>query len=336
MKLKKTMDLKFLCGALIAFVAMCGCSTKEELDTRGEIRLGVVASTRASIGSIDDLAAHAKSNIGIFGVKTAAHTSDVGADWTGTEFNESNPEAGGLIMNNVQTSDIDVSGNSGILKWNGTYWYPLDETTGVKFCAYHPFTASVTAPAAGQAPVANFELTGAEDLMYATPVVGWRMKSDATNLHFNHVLTQLTFVLSDPEGNFVGKKLTAINVIGVNTTGKMNIETGAITDWGTPADLSVGNLSEGVEITAVAQSATCQAVGSEIMLQPGQASFSITVTIDGKPYTGITIRPSAPATTFEAGKSYKITLIFKEKMEIGVSATVEAWVDGGTGYGEVI
>jgi len=331
------MDLKFLCGALIAFVAMCGCSTKEDLDTRGEIRLGVAASTRASIGNIDDLATLAGNNIGIYGVKTAAHTSAEGADWTAAEFSETNPEAGGLIMNNVQTSSIEVSGDSGILKWNNPYYYPLDDDSGVKFCAYHPFTAieNITAPAAGQAPVAKFTLTGAEDLMFATPVVGWRKKADATNLHFNHVLTQLSFVLSDPEANFVGKQLTAIKVNGANTTGNMNIETGAITDWGTPANLSVGGIAtDGVEITAAAQSAG-QAVGSEIMLQPGQDSFLITVTIDGVEYKNIRIKPQGDD-TFLVGKSYKITLIFKEKMEIVVSATVEPWIEGGTGYGEVI
>ncbi len=333
--MKRTMDLKFLCGALVACVALAGCSTKEDLDTRGEIRLGVANATRAAIDNVSDLATLAGDNIGIYGVKTAAHSSDKGADWTDAVFSETAPEAGGLIMKNVQTSGIDVSGNSGSLKWNGTYYYPLDENAGVKFCAYHPFTANVTAPAAGQAPVANFTLTGAEDLMYATPVVGWRTKTDATNLHFNHVLTQLTFVLSDAEGNFVGKNLEAIKFTGVNTTGKMNIETGEISDWATPAELSVGGIgTEGIPITETAK--TGQAVGSEIMLQPRLASFLITVTIDGTEYKDIRIRPNAPATKFEDGKSYEITLIFKEKKEIGVSATVEDWKFGGTGYGEVI
>ncbi len=319
-----------MCGALIACVAMAGCSTKEELDTHGVIRLGVANATRASIGSVSDLATHAGSSIGIYGVKTAAHTSGAGADWTDAVFSESTPDAGGLIMSNVQTSGIEVSGDSGTLKWNGTYYYPLDENTGVKFCAYHPFTASVTAPAAGQAPVANFTLTGAEDLMYAAPTVGWRTKTDATNLHFNHVLTQLTFVLSDAESNFAGKNLEGIKFTGVNTTGKMNIETGEISDWATPAELSVGGIGTGgIAIT------DGQKVGSEIMLQPGQASFLITVTIAGKEYKDIAIRPQGED-TFAKGKSYEIKLIFKEKVEIGVSATVQAWETGGTGYGEVI
>ncbi len=331
--MKRTMDLKFLCGALVACVALAGCSTKEDLDTRGEIRLGVANATRAAIDNVSDLATLAGDNIGIYGVKTAAHSSDKGADWTDAVFSETAPEAGGLIMNNVQTSSIDADGR---IHWAGTYYYPLDENTGVKFCAYHPFTANVTAPAAGQAPVANFTLTGAEDLMYATPVVGWRTKTDATNLHFNHVLTQLTFVLSDAEGNFVGKNLEAIKFTGVNTTGKMNIETGEISDWATPAELSVGGIATGgVEITETVKT-TGQAVGSEIMLQPGLASFLITVTIDGTEYKDIRIRPNAPAMKFEDGKSYEITLIFKEKKEIGVSATVEDWKFGGTGYGEVI
>ncbi len=332
MKSNKKMELKFLCGALVAFAALAGCSTKEELVTRGEIRLGVADPTRAAVNSLEGLQSIG-NNIGIFGVKTAGHTSDVGADWTDATFNENSPEAGGLIMNNVQTSSIDADGR---IHWAGTYYYPLDENSGVKFCAYHPFTANVSAPAAGQAPVASFTLTGAEDLMYATPVVGWRTKTEGTDLHFNHVLTQLTFVLSDPEGNFGGKKLTGIKFLGANTTGKMNIETGAIDGWTTPGDLAVSGLGEGIEITADAQSSDGQTVGSEIMLQPGQTSFPITVTIDGYDYTGITIRPTAPATEFGVGKSYKITLIFKERVPIGVSASVQAWEDGGFGSAEVI
>ncbi len=335
MKLNEKMELKFLCGALAALVALAGCSTKEELDTHGEIRLGVANATRAAVDSFEGLQGIG-NNIGIFGVKTVAHTSDVGADWTDAAFSETTPDAGGLIMNNVQTSSIDADGS---IHWTGTYYYPLDENSGVKFCAYHPFTTDITAPAAGQAPVANFKLTGAEDLMYAAPVVGWRTKNSETdgptNLDFKHVLTQLTFVLSDPEGNFAGKKLTNIKFLEANTTGKMNIETGAIADWATPTDLSVSGLGEGVEITAAAK--VSQAItGAEIMLQPGQASFPITVTMGGNEYKNITIQPTAPATTFEAGKSYKITLTFKERVPIGVSASVQPWVDGGTGFAEVM
>lgn len=335
------MNLRFIGIILVLCGTAFGCSTKETLDTRGDaIRLGVSSVTRTVINDLDGLRS-VGDNIGIYGVRTSGHTSGSGEDWSNAPFSDEAVDGGTVIMKNVRTTSI---GEDGTIHWNGGYYYPIDENAGVKFCAYHPFSAagySVSDPAVGQAPVLNFKLNGTQDVMYALPVVGWRDKMDATTLKFRHVLTQLSFVMVDTEGNFVGKKLNSIVLKDVHTSGKMNIETGATTGWGTPESLSVSDVDE-IEITEDAvpadehTPAKGQKIGSEIMLQPGLNSFVVELTIDGVGYGNITIRPSAPAVAFEAGKSYKITLTFSQKSEIFVGATVEPWVFGGSGFVEVI
>lgn len=310
-----------------------------------EIRLGISGVTRAVVDDDLESLQAIGGAIGIYGVKTPGHTSAVGADWSSTPFDDDVADGGTLIMPNVQTSSID---DNKAIHWAGQYYYPLDDAAGVKFCAYHPYAAEgtsganfVIAPAVGQAPVLNFTLTGSEDVMYATPAMGWRDKTDATTLTFHHILTQLTFVLIDEEKNFEGKTVNGISIQDANTSAKMNIETGEVSDWGTPAAVSVPD-SQGVAFTADAvpadenTPAKGQAIGSAVMLQPGQTSFKVTVEIDGTKYENITIRPKSPATAFEVGKSYKITLTFKQKTEIGVGAAVTPWELGGEGFAEVL
>lgn len=341
MELRNKMNLQFIGIILVLCASAFGCSTKEDLDTRGtEIRLGVSGVTRTVINDLKGLQT-VGNNIGIYGVKTFDHISGPGEDWSNTPFSDEGADGGTIIMNNVKTTSID---DNGTVHWNGRFYYPLDEDAGIKFCAYYPYTAAgytITGPAVGQAPVLNLKLDGTQDVMYASPVVGWRAKTDATNLKFRHALTQLSFILIDSERIFVGKKLNSIVLHGVNTTGKMDIETGETTDWGTPETLSVADI-DAVEITEDAAPANentpakGQKIGSEIMLQPGLQSFTVEVTVDGIGYGNIIIRPASPSTTFEMGKSYRITLNFNQKTGISAGATVEPWIFGGSGFAEVI
>lgn len=325
MELGKKTDTKIVMCALAACLTVWGCTTREELDSRAVIRLGVSGETRAAVNDFDGLRA-VGDNIGIYGVKTTGHSSATGEDWSFELFSEDAPDEGTLIMNNVRTASID---ESGAVHWSGRYHYPLDVSAGVKFCAYHPHVDAVAGysiadPAVGQAPVLSFRLDGTQDVMYAQPIVGWRDKATRTSLLFRHVLTQLTFSLLDPEHVFAGKKVNGITLKDVNTGGRMNIETGAVSDWGSPVSLPVGGFDAPVEISAEAGSGG-QRMGSEIMLQPGQRFFKVAVDIDGKVYDNIEIRPAAPATMFERGKRYEIVLTFVDREPIFMGATVEPW-----------
>lgn len=334
MELGKKIDTKIVMCALAACLSVSGCTTREELDSRAVIRLGVSGETRASVNNLDDLRV-VGNNIGIYGVKTTGHSSASGDDWSFELFSEDIEDGGTLIMNNVRTTSID---ERGLIHWSGRYFYPFNGSDGVKFCAYYPYEAAgyaITDPDVGQAPVLSFRLDGTQDLMYAQPIVGWCNKTTPSSLVFRHVLTQLTFSLIDPEHVFAGKSVNSITLKNVNTSGRMNIETGTISDWGSVVSLPVSGFDSPIEISAEANTVG-QRMGNEIMLQPGLRSFKVAVDIDGKVYDDIEIRPAAPATTFERGKRYEITLTFVDREPIFMGATVEPWEFVYTDVVEVI
>ncbi len=318
--------MKSVIAILVAGCLCVGCSTREDLDARGVIRLGVANATRASIDNVSDLAQHAGDRVGIIGMETDSQTPAAGV-WNGA-----------LIMDNVQTSSIDTDGT---IHWAGTYYYPMEADHFVKFCAHHPYAASGTSgesyvamPTTGQAPVLHFVLDGQKDVMYAGPVVGsCNVKPD--KLTFKHVLTQLTFELDDPEGNFAGATLEGITFQEVNTRSSMDIETGRLGAWSEPKSLDMPIAS-----VPIAAKDAKQTIDGEIMLQPGLPEFLITVKTSVGTFTDIRITPTknsddSVATTFGAEQSYRISLRFAKKTVISLGATVEGWKFGGMGSGVV-
>ena len=210
--------------------------------------------------------------------------------------------------------------------WAGHYYYPLEEDRSVEFCAYHPYAAAgsdgdcfVEAPAPGKAPALHFTLSGQEDVMCAEPVIGSRSRVPGP-LEFRHVLTQLRLRLVDPEGAFAGETLDEIALLDVNTTGVMDVETGALGAWGDPAELAVPGI-ETVPITGSEE--LPQEVGGEVMLQPGLSSFVIRVVTSRGSYDRVVIRPTSVIGTF------------RPLTGISLSATVVPWQMGGTGSGVV-
>ncbi len=327
MELKNEASIMKSVIVLLAAGCLCaGCSTREDLDSRGVIRLGVENATRAAIDNVGELAQYAGDQVGIIGMETDSRTPAAGV-WNGA-----------LIMDNVRTSDIDADGT---IHWAGTYYYPMEADHFVKFCAYHPYAASgasgdsfVAMPTAGQAPVLHFVLSGQEDVMYAGPVVG-SSKAAPDKLTFKHVLTQLTFELDDPDGEFAGATLEGITFQEVNTRSSMDIETGALGAWSEPKSLDMPIAS-----VPIAAKEAKQTIDGEIMLQPGCSEFLITVKTSAGTFTDIRITPTknsdgSAATTFGAEQSYRISLRFAKKTMISLGATVEEWKFGGTGSGVI-
>jgi len=178
-------------------------------------------------------------------------------------------------------------------------------------------------------------LGGQEDVMYAGPVVGsCNVKPD--KLTFKHVLTQLTFELEDPDGEFTGATLEGITFQEVNTRSSMNIETGALGAWSEPKPLDM----PGIASIPIAAKDAKQTIDSEIMLQPGLSEFLITVKTSVGTFPNVKITPTlnsdgSAATTFGAEQSYRISLQFAKKTVISLGATVEGWKFGGTGSGVI-
>lgn len=300
----------------------------------GVITLGVAGNgvmTRGVINTLEALSAEG-TKVGIYGVKTAITdvTNSVTSDWTAT----TEP------MANVQTTTIDKV--TGAMDWLNpeSYIYPKDDASdknSVKFFAYYPYAPTgtegdnfVTEASISTAPKLNFTLTGGMDLMWATPVLGSRTQPTSA-LKFNHKLTQLSFQLVDGEGIFSASNGSVTSVtISSKTKGVMNLETGEIANWGTPTDLNVYSGSMAVPTTPVPLNKT-------LMLQPEQASFTVTLKADGKG-TEVEkiaeIKPTSDA-TFMAGKSYVITLSLSGNVLVQLGASVVPWADGGTGYGYI-
>lgn len=318
--------------AIVASASVAwSCSTKEDLDSRGVIRLGASASapaSRAAINNLTDLSQHGGDKVGIFGLETD-HSTPVFGAW-----------GGNLVMKNVRTTAVDADG---ALHWSGTYYYPLEDERYVEFFAYHPYAELagegsdyVSFSGTDTAPVLHFTLDGSQDVLYSAPVVG-SISVSPGKLSFRHALTRLTFALNDPDGAYAGATLNGITFQQVRTQGSMNIENGALGEWSAPQDLRMAMPAGSVAIDAKDQ---MQTVDGEMMLEPGLESFFITVHTSYGDVPNVKITPKtnadgSKADKFAAEQSYRITLKFDTMKEIESSAKVEDWVFGGYGHGVV-
>lgn len=323
--------------ALSACLLLCACAEREPLSSDRLIKLGARPalptgrSTRASVNDLAGLAA-VGDQVGVYGV-VSGRADALHATLT-TEW-ETTP-----LMNNVRTTKIDAT--TGMLFWEGEYTYPIEEDKKVKFCVYHPYAPVASGGAnsdnyvesvPGKSPVLHFKLTGAEDLMWVRPVVGSHRHPPSVLL-FEHKLTQLRFRLIDEEGEFTGVQIASLHFEGVNTASSLNLETGELGGWSAPSDAVAFPLKSPVTITGTVE--TPQVLAGEVMLQPEQPLFRLTLKTDSRgDYPGIEIRPSGGETTFTAGRSYLVTLRFLGRTAIAASAQVVPWVMDGYGEGVV-
>ena len=313
---------------------LCACAERESLLPDGLIRLGTRADkstdvrTRASVNDLAGLVA-VGDRVGVYGVVTDradALYAALTAEW------DTAP-----LMNNVRTTKIDAT--SGMLFWDGDYSYPPEENKRVKFCVYHPYAPVGTGgdnyveAVAGHSPVLHFKLTGAEDVMWAHPVTGSRRQVPSA-LIFEHKLTQLRFRLIDDEGEFAGVKVTGLLLTGVSTAATLDLETGEPGGWSAASDAVRFPLKASVAITGTTDAP--QILAGEVMLQPEQSVFRLTLKTDGRgDCSGIEIRPSGGETVFRAGRSYMVTLKFRDHTAVALSAKVTPWVMDGYGEGMV-
>lgn len=318
---------------MVGLALLASCSQENETpaaSTEGRITLGVTAGgsgslTRGVVNNLTALSADG-ANVGVYGVQTANTdaTASTLADWTTA------PK-----MQNVRTTAINTQG---IMSWANpeNYVYPKGEAkNNVRFFAYYPAAAAtVSTPAGARASEKlGFTLTGNEDVMWATPVIGSRMQP-APMLAFRHKLTQFTFVLTDNEGTF-NTTNGAVTDLGItaNTKATMDVETGVMSGWNTPVLLDVCK-DQNITLTQ----ATPYPLDKVLMLEPGKASFDVTLKAAGKSGVAVTkntdIKPVGD-TVFEAGKHYVITLSLSGNVLIQLGASVEEWQEGSMGAGYI-
>lgn len=313
--------MKRIVGIWLGLALLASCTQHDELVDSGLIRLGVKAGAYSRASATSAGLAAIGDKIGIYGVVTekTSTTDLLSGEWV------LNP-----LMNNVRTTSVDES--TGAIEWANAYSYPQETNRYVKFCAYHPYAPAANPASgnyvemkAGQAPLLHFTLTGGEDVMCADPVMGSREQTPDA-LVFNHVLTQLRFVLVDADGVLQNTKITKIALNDVNTTSTMNIETGVLGEWGAPASSLViqdSDIKVGEELK------------NKVMLQPEQSNFKLTVTTaSGTQYSNVVIRPDR-GDAFKAGTSYLITLTFRNNEGVKAVAKVIPWEMAGYGEGIV-
>lgn len=334
--MKKKSFLKVMNLILSSVLFWSSCTESDDVDSSLRIRLGAATQVQ-SRAAVNDLAGLSVvgGNVGIYGMVTE---SSSGASLPGEVWGNT------PLMANIRTTSINAT--TGAISWSGAYTYPVEEDRYVRFFAYHPYASTgisgsnyVLAPATNRAPELYFTVTGSEDVMYATPVTGSKSVTPGT-LVFNHALTQIRFRIVDEAASFVGETLNAITFNNVNTTCSMNLESGVLGGWGTPSNVISAGVDTPIAITGT--TAVPQEIGSSVMLQPGQSSFSLKVVTSKGTFSAVSIYPTSStdggATTesnFAAGRSYLVTLIFRNLTELAVTTTVTPWAMDGTGEGFV-
>lgn len=320
--------------AFAALIALTGCNNADDEITPGNgltpILLGTGMQTKAPVNTMEGLNTN---GIGIFAITTKnTDAATAITDWTLAK-----------VMNIERPTAIAAEG--GGITLSMPYYYPTDASDYVKFMAFHPYAPKGTEGdnflevSDINAPQLNFTITGQEDIMYATPAIGNNATAVAQSLSFNHALTQITFKVIKDVKMTGDVKVKGIQFADVNTKSTMNIETGAVSPWATPGNLIAFTDATGLDIPASTE--TALVVGNPMMLEPGKASFNLTIATGAKTYSDIEVKPTTMGeTAFEAGKSYAVTITFNVSetepgKEITLSAAVEAWKDGGTGSGTV-
>lgn len=192
---------------------------------------------------------------------------------------------------------------------------------------------TITTPPALTAGVADVTITGAEDIICATPIdLGNRKNPSTTPLGFNHLLTQFKFIVKIDKVTITNEiSNIAIKVKDASTKAKVTLSDGTIGTW-SAKDVITGPTG----LTASADGQPSAASGG-IMLEPGLSSITLAITGTGLPTEGLetTINGSETSNTFEQGKAYEITLKFKNR-EVSGTASITQWETGKPTEGEVI
>lgn len=219
----------------------------------------------------------------------------------------------------------------------GPYYYPTDGTD-LSFFAFAPRGAETSAATAGVSPVVAINMTGQEDVMWASGT-GHKAGSAAAVhlvLNFQHKLTQLQFIFkSDATYPASGNSVVSLTINGQPNLATMTVETGACTFSGSAnmQALSSANQTAGIAITTAGTAAN-----SPVMTNTASGATAYTLTIVVKPAGGgsnVTYTNVPVNLTTVAGSAHAITLTFTATA-VSASATVADWQTGTGGTVSVL
>lgn len=307
--------MKKLLFALIALLPLVGCSDdSDDLSPRINEESGII---RLNAGVKDPVVSRAGPiNSGFstdFPIGVYAYT---GSWQAGASAN---------LINNDQAT-VSGTGLHPITFGSGaSYYYPTNGSL-VNFFGFAPRATETTAAGAGTAPVVQFDITGQEDIMYAT-ATGTVMTSAVTPpvFNFTHKLTQLQFTFkAGTNYPTTGYSVVSLTVNSQSNSATMNVGTGLLTFSGSAnfQALSAANQSAGISITSDGTNAN-----SPVMTQ-ALTSYLLTVIV--KPSGGgsnVTYSNIPVSLVTLPGSAHMITLTFNAT-SITINATVADWLTG--------
>ena len=165
-------------------------------------------------------------------------------------------------------------------------------------------------------------------------------KFDQGNLKFNHALSRITINLIKGtgygDGSFNFATGTNVKILGVPTTGSLNIETGV---WTTTASAGISKMATATLATGANYSLVAQVLPGYVITDDDDTNVLEFIIDDNKYFItqdmmfgslsgkeGIT-ESTATTITMEKGRNYVFNITVGKSKIINVSATLEPWID---------
>lgn len=216
-------------------------------------------------------------------------------------------------------------------------YYSSDVKKHTYLVGYHPNSGSFSSIDGS----VTFNITGKQDIMYASVVHGNKETNKAANADdkllqpkFKHLLAQLKIQV---EGNTAAAEawgeIKSIKVKDARTELKLDAKAGTLSE----GTANVQNIQL-IDNTAIAIPTTAESAGYSMVL-PRTAQYFLVIETDKVASREVAINipedstePARAANETRAGEAYTITLTFSAS-EISATATVDPWtnVSGGTG-----
>ena len=195
------------------------------------------------------------------------------------------------------------------------------KTGNLDFVAYYPFNATINEYKYA-INVANQTKSADIDVLYSDNAKGANIDNSTVNLNFKHKLSQLILNVSIGDGVNSLNGLTS-KIEGFKVDGSMNLVDGVVTTGTTVADITPVIVNEQTTATATA------------IVVPGQnlSSVKVLFTLNGQVYEW-----TPESQDLESGKkyTYKLKLSTSGLVVVDPSGTIEDWVEGNTGTGDII
>lgn len=189
------------------------------------------------------------------------------------------------------------------------------------FIAYYPFNATINEYKYA-INVANQTKSADIDVLYSDNAKGANIDNSTVDLNFKHKLSQLILNVSIGDGVNSLNGLTS-KIEGFKVDGSMNLVDGVVTTGTTVADITPVIVNEQTTATATA------------IVVPGQnlSSVKVLFTLNGQVYEW-----TPESQDLESGKkyTYKLKLSTSGLVVVDPSGTIEDWIEGNTGSGDII